>query len=185
MRTTSWMPWRPSSVDFGRQFRNRCLKTAIPTYAVSVPATPTLNDTESRAWVGLLHAHASMVKQLDTELVAAHGLSLSAFEVLWRVAAADHGRLRMTELAELVLLSPSGLSRLVDRLEAEKMIDRVACPEDGRAINATITELGRTKLAESQATHFEGIRRRFLSNFREAEVGQLADFWLRLAPHCD
>jgi DNA-binding MarR family transcriptional regulator len=161
------------------------LKSAIPTYAVSVPAVTALNDIESRAWVGLLHAHASMVKQLDTELIAAHGLSLSAFEVLWRVAAADHGRLRMTELAELVLLSPSGLSRLVDRLEAEKMIDRVACPEDGRAINATITELGRTKLAESQATHFEGIRRRFLSNFSEAEVGQLADFWLRLAPHCD
>jgi DNA-binding MarR family transcriptional regulator len=152
---------------------------------VSVPAITTLSDTESRAWVGLLHAHASMVKQLDTELVAAHGLSLSAFEVLWRVAAADHGRLRMTELAELVLLSPSGLSRLVDRLEADKMIERVSCPEDGRAINATITELGRTKLAESQATHFEGIRRRFLSNFSEAEVGQLADFWLRLAPHCD
>jgi DNA-binding MarR family transcriptional regulator len=152
---------------------------------VSVPAITTLSDIESRAWVGLLHGHASMVKQLDTELVAAHGLSLSAFEVLWRVAAADHGRLRMTELAELVLLSPSGLSRLVDRLEADKMIDRVSCPEDGRAINATITELGRTKLAESQATHFEGIRRRFLSNFSEAEVGQLADFWLRLAPHCD
>jgi DNA-binding MarR family transcriptional regulator len=161
------------------------LKSAIPTYAVSVPAVTALNDIESRAWVGLLHAHASMVKQLDTELIAAHGLSLSGFEVLWRVAAADHGRLRMTELAELVLLSPSGLSRLVDRLEAEKMIERVSCPDDGRAINATITERGRTKLAESQATHFEGIRRRFLSNFSEAEVGQLADFWLRLAPHCD
>jgi len=79
----------------------------------------------------------------------------------------------------------SRLSRLVDRLEAEKMIDRVACPEDGRAINATITELGRARLAEAQGTHFEGIRRRFLSNFSESEVGQLADFWLRLAPHCD
>jgi DNA-binding MarR family transcriptional regulator len=152
---------------------------------VSVPPVTTLNDTESRAWVGLLHAHASLVKQLDTELIAAHGLSLSAFEVLWRVAAADHGRLRMTELADLVLLSPSGLSRLVDRLETEGMIERVACPEDGRAINATITEAGRAKLAESQETHFEGIRQRFLSKLSEAEVGQLADFWLRLAPHCD
>jgi DNA-binding MarR family transcriptional regulator len=152
---------------------------------VSVPAATTLNDTESRAWVGLLHSYASLVKLLDAELISAHGLSLSAFEVLWRVAASDHGRLRMTELAELVLLSPSGLSRLVDRLEAEKMIDRVACPEDGRAINATITEVGRAKLAEAQDTHFEGIRRRFLSNFSEAEVGQLAEFWLRLAPHCD
>jgi DNA-binding MarR family transcriptional regulator len=161
------------------------LKSAIPTYAVSVPSAIILNETESRAWLGLLHAHASLVKQLDAELMAAHGLSLSAFEVLWRVEAADHGRLRMTELAELVLLSPSGLSRLVDRLEADKMIARVACPEDGRAINATITELGRSRLAEAQGTHFEGIKQRFLNNFSEAEVGQLADFWLRLAPHCD
>jgi DNA-binding MarR family transcriptional regulator len=60
----------------------------------------------------------------------------------------------------------------------------VACPTDGRAINATITELGRTRLAEAQATHFEGIRRRFLANFSEAEVGQLAEFWRRFAPHC-
>ena len=157
----------------------------IPTYAVSVPAATTLNDTESRAWVGLLHAYSSLVKQLDTELIAAHGLSLSAFEVLWRVDAADHGRLRMTDLAELVLLSPSGLSRLVDRLEADGMIKRVACPEDGRAINATITEIGRARLVQARTTHFEGIRRRFLSNFSEAEVGQLADFWVRLAPHCD
>ena len=151
-----------------------------------MPATATiLNDTESRAWVGLLHAYSTLVKQLDAELIAAHGISLSAFEVLWRVAATDHGRLRMTELAELVLLSPSGLSRLVDRLETEKMIERVACAEDGRAINATITELGRSRLAEAQGTHFEGIRRQFLSNFSEAEVAQLADFWERLAPHCD
>lgn len=157
----------------------------IPTYAVSVPAATTLNDTETRAWVGLLHAYASLVKQLDAELIAAHGLSVSAFEVLWRVAAAEHGRLRMTDLAELVLLSPSGLSRLVDRLEADKMIERVACPTDGRAINTTITELGRARLAVAQETHFEGIRQRFLSNFSEVEVGQLADFWLRFAPHCD
>ena len=152
---------------------------------MSVPAATTLSDTETRAWVGLLHAYSSLVKQLDAELVAAHGVSLSAFEVLWRVDSADHGRLRMTDLAELVLLSPSGLSRLVDRLEAERLIDRVACPEDGRAINATITDLGRAKLAEAQETHFKGIRRTYLSNFSEAEVGQLADFWLRLAPHCD
>jgi DNA-binding MarR family transcriptional regulator len=151
---------------------------------VSVPTATTLTDVESRAWVGLLHAHSSLVKQLDTELLAAHGLSLSGFEVLWRVNAAESGHMRMTDLAEEVLLSPSGLSRLVDRLEAERMMERVACPTDGRAINATITELGRTRLAEAQATHFEGIRRRFLANFNEAEVGQLAEFWLRFAPHC-
>ena len=164
------------------------MKPGIPIYAVAVnaPTAPSvvLNESETQAWVGLLHAHATLVKQLDAELMAAHGLSLSGFEVLWRVASSDHGRLRMSELADLVLLSPSGLSRLVDRLEAEGMIERVACPEDGRAINATITESGRTKLEQAQPTHFEGIRRTFLAHFDEAEIDQLAVFWTRFAPNC-
>ena len=87
---------------------------------MSVPVAATLNDTESRAWVGLLHAYASLVKQLDTELIAAHGLSLSAYEVLWRVAATDNGRLRMTDLAELVpcllYTSPSPRDRQKSRM---------------------------------------------------------------------
>ena len=157
---------------------------AISTYAVPVPTVTALNEVETRAWVGLLHAHATMVKLLDAELLAVHGLSLSAFEVLWRLAATEQGRLRMTELADLVLLSPSGLSRLVDRLESEGMIERIACPTDGRAVNATITEAGRARLSASEATHFEGVRREFLAHFSEAEVGQLGEFWLRLAPHC-
>ena len=150
----------------------------------SPAASVALSESETQAWVGLLHAHATLVKQLDAELTTAHGISLSGFEVLWRLAEADHGRLRMTDLAGLVMLSPSGLSRLVDRLESEGMIERVACPEDGRAINATITEAGRLKLSESRETHFEGIRRRFLAYFDEAEIGQLALFWTRFAPNC-
>lgn len=163
------------------------MKAGIPIYAVAVNspvASAALSASETQAWVGLLHAHATLVKQLDTELTTAHGISLSGFEVLWRVAESDHGRLRMTDLAGLVMLSPSGLSRLVDRLEAEGMIERVACPEDGRAINATITDAGRRKLAESQGTHFEGVRRRFLAHFDEAEIDQLAVFWTRFAPNC-
>ena len=157
----------------------------ISTYAVPVPTATSLSPTENLAWVGLLHAHSSLVKQLDTELTSAHGLSLSGFEVLWRVASAEKGRLRMTDLAELVLLSPSGLTRLVDRLESDGMIDRVACPTDGRATNATITELGRQRLAEAQSTHFDGVRKRFLAHFSDEEIGQLAQFWLRFAPNCE
>ena len=169
------------------------MKSRILTYAVAVQApiatsAPTcpaeLNEAETQAWVGLLHAHSTLVKQLDAELLAAHGVSLSGFEVLWRLATASEGRLRMTDLAELVMLSPSGLSRLVDRLEAEKMIERVACPTDGRAINATITEAGRKKLEESRPTHSEGVRRSFLAHFDPAEIDQLAVFWTRFAPNC-
>jgi len=161
------------------------LKLLISTYAVPVPVETTLTPAETQAWVGLLHAYSSLVKQLDAELTAAHGLTVSGFEVLWRVAAAENGHLRMTDLAELVMLSPSGLSRLVDRLEADGMIERVACPTDGRAINANLTELGRRRLAEAQTTHFEGVRRRFLAHFSDAEIGQLAKFWTRFAPNCE
>jgi len=78
----------------------------------------------------------------------------------------------------------AALSRLVDRLESEGLIERIACPTDGRAINATITDAGRARLAQAEGTHSEGIRRTFLAHFSEAEVGQLGEFWLRLAPHC-
>lgn len=157
----------------------------IPTYAVSVPTRTTLNPTELQAWVGLLHAHASLVRQLDAELMSAHGMSVSGFEVLHRLASAPDGRMRMTDLAGSVLLSPSGLSRLVDRLESDLMLERVACPTDGRAINATISEFGRARLAEAEGTHFDGVRKRFLDHFSAVEVAQLATFWTRFAPHCD
>ena len=158
---------------------------AIDTYAVVVQKVAALQDAEVQAWLGLLHAHARLTKDLDAELTAAHGVSLSDYEVLWRVNAAPDGRMRMTELAETVLLSPSGLSRLVDRMCQERLLERVACPGDGRAINATITELGRDRLAAAQATHIDGIRRCFLGHFTPLEIEQMAGFWTRIAPHCE
>lgn len=158
---------------------------AIDTYAVLVQKTDDLQETEIQAWLGLLHTHARLTRELDAELEAAHGISLSSYEVLWRVNAAGDGRMRMTELAETVLLSPSGLSRLVDRLCQEQLIERVACPGDGRAINATITDLGRTRLAAAEQTNIDGIRRRFLGHFSAGEIEQMAEFWTRVAPHCD
>ncbi len=156
----------------------------IGTYAVSVNQALDLTETETQAWLGLMHTHALLVRQLDVDLEAEHRLSVTGFEVLWRVATAEGGRLRMAQLAELVLLSPSGLSRLVDRLCADRLMERVACPGDGRAINATITEAGRERLAEARGTLFDAIRKRFLTHFSDEEVSQLAGFWTRVSPHC-
>jgi DNA-binding MarR family transcriptional regulator len=143
---------------------------------------PGFTIDETRAWFGLLHSSAHMTRELDADLVAAHGLPLNAFEVLMRVSHADGGQVRMTELARQVVLSLSGLSRLVDRLEREGLLERRSCPSDARGFFATITPAGRTRLAEAQSDYLAGVRARFLERFSPAELAQMAAFWDRVAP---
>lgn len=156
----------------------------IQNYAVSVSQATELNPTETRAWRGLVHTQARLLRQVDNDLESTHRISVVGFEVLRSLAEADGGRLRMTHLAELVQLSPSGLSRLVDRLAAEQLVERVACPGDGRAINATITAAGRVRLDQARVTLAEAIRLRFLTHFNASEIDLLAGFWLRVSPSC-
>lgn len=121
-----------------------------------------------------------LTKELDAELLAQHGLGLSAYEVLLHLAQAPEGRLRMSNLAESVLLSRSGLTRLVDRLAHGGLIERFECPSDARGAYAAITDAGLAKLAAARQTHLEGIRARFLERFSESELDQLASFWARV-----
>jgi DNA-binding MarR family transcriptional regulator len=91
-----------------------------------------LTAAESGAWRGLLRTHAGLVKELDGELEAAHGLGLSSCEVLLRLEASAGRRMRMCELAEAAVLSRSGLTRLVDRLERDGFVARDSCEDDAR-----------------------------------------------------
>ena len=141
-----------------------------------------LSPAAQAAWGGFLRAYATIVRQLDAALMAEHNLSLSSLDVLSRLAAAPRGRLRMTELAHSVCLSPSGLTRLVDRLEHEQLIERHHCEHDGRGLYAAISERGRAKLQAARASHLAQVREQFLSKFSEAELVQLSTFWERLAP---
>src|SRR6266498_3329326 len=102
-----------------------------------------LTDEELRAWQALLHAHDAVFRQLDAELQNEHGLHLGAYDVLLRLARAPEGRLRMSDLAERVLLSPSGLTRMVDRLVAEGLVERVRFDTDARVMLARLTDRGR------------------------------------------
>jgi DNA-binding MarR family transcriptional regulator len=145
-------------------------------------ATEKLSTRELAAWRGFLRAHAALEKELDSELVAAHGLPLSSYEVLRLLADAPEGRMRMCELAESVVLSRSGITRLADRLESEGLIERVTCETDRRGLHAAITAAGRRRLAAARVTHLEGVRRRFLSCFSGRELGELAEFWERVLP---
>jgi DNA-binding MarR family transcriptional regulator len=134
------------------------------------------------AWRGFLRVHSALTKQLDAELVAAHGLSLSSYEVLLFLADSPEGHVRMSDLADSVLLSRSGLTRLVDRLERDGLVRRESCPSDLRGFNALITDEGRELFAAARRTHLAGVRKRFLDLFTPEEHRTLAGLWERLRP---
>ena len=150
-------------------------------------ATPTevdgeLSPLELGAWRGLLRAHAALARALDAELEERHGMSLSSYDVLVHLRkAADH-RMRMSDLADRVLLSRSGVTRLVDRLERDGLVSRDTCSSDGRGCYAALTPKGELALERVRPTHLAGVRQRFLSHFSEDELAQMGEFWERVAP---
>ena len=141
-----------------------------------------LTLAELGAWRGFLRVHAALAKQLDAELSAEHDLPLSSYEVLITLQTAPGRRCRMAELADRVLLSRSGTTRLVDRLEKEGLLERDTCTSDGRGTFAVLTEAGEELLARARPTHLEGVRRRFLRHFTPDELGALALVWERVLP---
>lgn len=141
-----------------------------------------LEPAELAAWRGMLRVHAALVKTLDAELVRAHDLPLISYEVLIALDAAPGRRRRMAELADSVLLSRSGTTRLVDRLTRDGLIAREQCEDDGRGSFAVLTERGAELLGQARATHLEGVRAGFLRHFREDELRTLASAWERVLP---
>ena len=141
-----------------------------------------LTSAELAAWRGFLRVHAAMIKELDAELEAQHGLPLSSYEVLIALAAAPDQRLRMAELADQALLSRSGMTRLVDRLQKQGLLDRQRCAMDARGSFAVLTDRGRRLLAQARPAHLAGVRERFLRHLDGAEMEALAGIWERLVP---
>jgi len=152
----------------------------------SMPDTDTaiqeLSPEELAAWRGLLRVHSALVKALDAELLAGHDLPLTSYEVLINLQAAPGKRRRMADLADGVLLSRSGMTRLVDRLEKEGLLVRDACVSDGRGTFAVLTDKGEALLTEARRTHLDGVRERFLVHFESHELTQLATLWNRVLP---
>uniref|UniRef100_A0A6J5ZY76 Unannotated protein n=1 Tax=freshwater metagenome TaxID=449393 RepID=A0A6J5ZY76_9ZZZZ len=130
----------------------------------------------------MLRAHAAVTKALDGELLSEHGISLSSYEVLLKLNEADGARMRMSELAESVVLSRSGLTRLVDRLERDRLLERCSCPSDARGSFAMLTGAGRDRLAAARDTHLAGVRRVFLSRLSPGELDALGDVWQQILP---
>jgi DNA-binding MarR family transcriptional regulator len=152
----------------------------------TAPAHPAssrdLSPRELRAWRGLLRAHAALTKALDADLEAEHDLPLTSYEVLLHLGHAEQQRMRMSDLADSVLLSRSGLTRLVDRLEREGLIARGSCPSDARGSFAILTDAGRDKLGAARRTHLAGVRERFLDRLTPAEQDVLGACWEHILP---
>ena len=139
-----------------------------------------LNEEELAAWRGMLRAHAELVRELDSELAREHDMPLSSYEVLLYLNDSDEGRMRMSELADSVLLSRSGLTRLVDRLERQGLLKRERCESDARGLFAEITPEGRKAFAVARKTHLDGVRRVFLSRFSRDELRTFGGLWQKL-----
>lgn len=121
------------------------------------------NAGELLAYRSLLRAHARVTRCLEGDLIVEQRLTLAAYEVLASLDERADDGLRMTELADTVLLSRSGVTRLVDRLERLGFVDRVRASTDGRGVRAQITERGRQRLRRALPTYLNGVARYFLS----------------------
>jgi DNA-binding MarR family transcriptional regulator len=150
-----------------------------PVAEPAVTRLPTASELD--AWRSFLRAHARLVRVLETELVAAHPISLGGYDVLVQLAEAPERRLRMAELADAVLLSRSGVTRLVDRLEVAGMVTRERFDGDGRGIVAVLTKKGLDTLREASRTHLAGVVRHFIDHFDPAELAAFGQMSARLA----
>ena len=128
----------------------------------------------------MLEAHSTLVARLDAELERDHGLPLTSYEVLLYLADSGEGKLRMGELADRLLLSRSGITRLVDRLQRQGLVQREPCEDDGRGFYAVLTPTGREKLRAARPDHLDGVRRHFISHLSTGELDALAHVWERL-----
>lgn len=123
--------------------------------------SPSTHAMDLGPWRSFLHAHARLARQLDEDLRTRHALSLQEYETLLHLAEAKDHRLRMGRLADSLLLSKSGVTRLVDRLVDDGLVERTSCSSDARGAEASMTESGLARLRTAAPTHLAGIHDHF------------------------
>lgn len=128
-----------------------------------------------QAWRALLRAHAALTDQLERDLMAGSELPLSWFEVLLTLDEAPDGRMRLQQLVDCALMTKSGVSRLIDRMETAGLVRRESCPADRRGAYAVITETGRERLRRAAPAHERGLDAHFSRHLSSAEAQQLRD----------
>lgn len=132
------------------------------------------------AWINLLRAHAVTTRRFNAELLAAHGLTINDFDVLAQLARAPEQALKRVDLSERVLLTPSGITRLLKGLEQAGYVSNRPCAEDARVTYAVLTPKGQKKLAEARKTHVADVREVFSELFSQDELAVLAELLERI-----
>jgi DNA-binding MarR family transcriptional regulator len=144
------------------------LSTQLPSATTEIPPAV-------RAWTRLLRAHASATRALNAQLLAEHGLTVNDYEALYVLSRSDDRRLKPVELAQRLLLTPSGITRLLDGLEQSALVARAPCPVDRRVLYAQLTEAGAAKLEAASCSHVGSIRSLFEENMSAEEIDHLVD----------
>jgi DNA-binding MarR family transcriptional regulator len=133
-----------------------------------------------RAWARLMRAHAATTRLLSTELQAEHGLTINDYEALHILERAEGQRLKRVDLARKLMLTPSGITRLLEGLEGAGLVERVACPTDLRVAYAQLTRAGRAKLEAASCGHVGSIRTLLEDHLSSAEIDELANVLAKL-----
>lgn len=139
-------------------------------------------DPRLEPWRTFLYAHAHVRRLLERELQAEQGMSMGEYEVLLLLAYSPERRQRMSELADSQVLSRSGATRLIDRLEADGLVERVSCDTDRRGQWAQLTKAGYERLRSASPTHLRGIAEHFLDLIPPGELEALGATLQRLTP---
>jgi DNA-binding MarR family transcriptional regulator len=136
-----------------------------------------LNDP----WVCLLRGHAVVRRTIATRLQARHGLTVNDYEVLLLLSRADGNCMRRVDLAEALHLSASGVTRLLEGLERQGLVEKAVCPTDGRVNYAVLTQAGRRKLAQASEAHLAAVRATFEGRYTRTELATMAELLARLS----
>ncbi|MFJ4922965.1 MarR family winged helix-turn-helix transcriptional regulator [Streptomyces sp. NPDC088725] len=144
--------------------------------AQSTSSAP-LDDVEREVWLGFLCTHVRLLRKLDKQLLAREGLATSSYEVLLTLAEAPEGRMRMKHVAASLLISRSGLTRIVDDLETQGYVERQTCTGDARGLDAVLTEAGRRAYEQASVVHLTTLRQDFLGRLSREQLTELAGIW--------
>jgi len=143
-----------------------------------------LDSAEMAAWHAFIRAHARVVRLLEAELEAEQGLSLPAYEVLAHLSEAPQQRLRMSDLAALSVLTPSGLTRVVDRLVREGYVERARCEADARVVYAVVTDAGVARVEQAYPTHLHGVRQHLVDRLTPTQLAAIREALEPLTADC-
>ncbi|GAA1801649.1 MarR family winged helix-turn-helix transcriptional regulator [Nesterenkonia flava] len=148
--------------------------------AASYEGTERIDPARLRAWTDFLEAHSRLMRLLERDLKASHGLTLSEYDVLHRLEEAGDKPVRMSALAQALLYTTGGLTRLIDRMQDRGLIDRSTSPADRRVVHVVLTSHGLETLRQAAGTHLRGLQRYFGQHLPEGELHAVGTFMQRL-----